>query len=168
MVFCALLLSSCGFHLRSDQSLPTPLRVLYVNSDDPYGTFTANLKKSLQAVGVYLTKTPNESAYILQVSQTNLGLTTTSAGNSNQATIYTGNYSVQISLMNNKQKVLVPTQIVKSTTTFIVNPQQTLSSTNQNDLIAKQLQYETINKIFAILTSEQIQKAVRTSHENKR
>jgi LPS-assembly lipoprotein len=167
LIFCTLLLSSCGFQLRGDATFPLPLRVLYLNSNNPYGLFEAELKKALQSTGVTMVENPDQTRFILQISQSDLALSAASVGTSSQATIYNATYTVAISLTNNKGGTIVPTEIIKSITTLIVNPQQALSSTNQADLVREQLQRETINKIFAILTSKQVREAVYT-HENKR
>lgn len=166
LIVLTLFLSSCGFQPRSDATFPMPLRVLYLNSNNPYGLFESELKKSLQSAGVTMVENPDQARFILQISQSNLALALASVGTSNQATIYNATYTVTMNLTNNKAQTLIPTQTIKSITTLIVNPQQALSSTNQAELVRQQLQRETIIKIFDILTSKQTQQAVYT-HENK-
>lgn len=166
LVIFALLLNSCCFHLRSEAAYPCPLRVIYIKSNDPYGEFETKLKKAFATTKICVVKCPQDALYALEILHTNTSSLPSSVGTSSQATVYKVTFSAEIQLIDCRGKVIVSPQTVTSSSIMIVNAQQALSSTNQIDVLTAQLQRETIIKIFAILTSEQVCRAVNDHHEN--
>lgn len=170
LIFTALILTGCGFHLRSDKELPLQLRVLYVHSSDPYGEFTLSLKKTLQQVGVTLVNSPQDAPATLDILQSSLAYPASTAGTSSQATVYVVTYTAILDLIDAKGKKIIANESVSSTTTMIVNAQQPLSSTNQLETTSQQLQRNVIMKIFDILSSpaaHQIPEKSKSKNENR-
>lgn len=154
------MLFACGFQLRGANSLPPNLRVLSLKSNNPYGLFEANLKKSLEMVGVTLVAKPQDAPITLQILQTTLFSLPSSVGTSSQATVYTVSYEVKMALIDHTGKILMGPRDVTSSSTMTVNAQQEINTTNQLDILSQQLQQDVITQIFAILTSEQARQAL--------
>ncbi len=111
----SILLSSCGFHLRTQSQLPQQLRVLYVQSKTPYGSFETQLRQTLQSSGVKIVKSPDASPVTLHIVSTNLANTTTTIGPSSQSRIYTFVYSVEFNLTDQKGNLIYGPQTVSTT-----------------------------------------------------
>src|SRR5580765_4776974 len=67
LLYSLFLLTSCGFHLRGPTPLPPPLKSLYLQTPDPYGQLTRNLKRSLRMSGVELSSTPAGAKTVLVI-----------------------------------------------------------------------------------------------------
>ncbi|WP_264435508.1 LPS-assembly lipoprotein LptE [Coxiella endosymbiont of Dermacentor marginatus] len=60
---CSIL--GCGFKLRSSKDIPFYLRTLYIDSPNPYDSFTVQLKRTFKALNIHLTRTGGENAPIV-------------------------------------------------------------------------------------------------------
>ncbi|MFW0039617.1 MAG: LPS assembly lipoprotein LptE [Coxiella endosymbiont of Dermacentor nuttalli] len=63
--FCICNTLGCGFKPRSSKDIPSYLHTLYINSPNPYDSFTVQLKRIFKALNIHLTKTGVENAPIV-------------------------------------------------------------------------------------------------------
>lgn len=62
-----LLLSACGFHLQSQQSLPPQLKALYFKDNTPYHALNRQLKNTLRHLNTTLVCQPNQAPFTLEI-----------------------------------------------------------------------------------------------------
>jgi LPS-assembly lipoprotein len=155
-------LTACSaFHLRGQNELPPALRVLYVQTDDPYGLFTATLRTTLRSSGVTLVDSPALAKVTLNVSKPLLANRGVTIGSSNQTRIYSVSYSVNYVLTASDGKPILPAQTLTTSRTLTLSPNQLLESNNQLVLLEQEMQRELINQLFNRLTSQQVAQALQ-------
>ena len=66
IIICSML-TGCEFKSRSPNDIPPCLRILYIDSPNPYDPFTVQLSRTLQALNVRLTKTKESAPVILRI-----------------------------------------------------------------------------------------------------
>ncbi|OOF67424.1 LPS assembly lipoprotein LptE [Rodentibacter caecimuris] len=69
-IFLVLFLSSCGWHFQNGELLPTELRTLRLESNDPYSEMSIVMRKQLQLNNVALVESPNVP--VLRLNKTNM------------------------------------------------------------------------------------------------
>lgn len=69
LIFCLLLSSACGFHLRGSVDVPEELRTVYVSGQNPGSAIVRNIKDSLRASGVTLTDKAADAPYTLFIKE---------------------------------------------------------------------------------------------------
>ncbi|MDF3055694.1 MAG: rlpB [Gammaproteobacteria bacterium] len=152
-----LALNACGFKLRSyANSLPPELKTLYLNVDNPYGSFESLLKQALHSSGVTLVALPAQAPFILNTSKPVLITQNTTIGNTNEARVYNVNYSVKYSITDRNSKTVLPPQEARATRSLTLNANQLLESNNQLTMLTREMQREVITKIFNFLNSQEV------------
>lgn len=154
-------LTACAFKLRGQNELPPALRVLYVESDDPYGQFNIKLQNTLRSSDVTLVDSPSSAKVILQISKPVLADRGVTIGSSNQTRIYNISYSVRYVLKTPQGKPILPPQTLTSSRSLTLSPNQLLESNNQLTLLEQEMQRELITLLFDRLTSQQVAQALR-------
>jgi outer membrane lipopolysaccharide assembly protein LptE/RlpB len=146
-------LTACHFQFRNQNELPSQLRVLYLQSNDPYGQFTQTLRQTLLSSGIILVRSPTEAPVILNITNTHLSYATTTIGTSSQSRVYTVVYSATYALTNPAGETILDSQVVSASGNLTLSANQLLDSNNQLTLLEQELQREVINKIFNRLSS---------------
>src|SRR5438552_2084186 len=67
IILVSFLLTSCGFHLRGQFPLSPILNNLYIQTQDPYGQLTRNLREYLKVSGVRLVNSRDEATSVLTI-----------------------------------------------------------------------------------------------------
>lgn len=163
LVLC-LTITACGFHLRGEDSIPMPLRVMYLKTNQPYGEFEAKLKRTFNSIGITLTDSPVNAPIIFEIEQSSLSYSQLSIGTSNQATVYSVVYTVRFGIYDSRDHTLLPAQDISSTSNLTLAANQVLGASNQIDLLSQQLQYDIITRILAILNSEHLRQTLAKHH----
>lgn len=110
----AVLLSSCGYHLRGEANIPTDMQRTYIATDDRHSQFYQALRSELRAAGVELVDSPADATAIFSIhtDRTNQRVLSVSARNvpTEYEVSYTISYSVesgQKSLMDRRNQTLL-------------------------------------------------------------
>jgi len=110
----AVLLSSCGYHLRGEANIPTEMQRTYIATDDRHSQFYQALRSELRTAGVELVDSPADATAIFSIhtDRTNQRVLSVSARNvpTEYEVFYTISYSVesgQKSLMDRRNQTLL-------------------------------------------------------------
>lgn len=154
-VFITLLISGCGFHLRSQNALPAELHSIRLTSCTPYGDFESNLRHALTQLGVSVSRNGN-APIAINIINASLYQDVPTIGGSNQARVYVYYYRVTFDIRDACQKIIIPAKSVVANGTLIVNAGTAIESTNQLDILLHEMQRESAHMIINILNSPQI------------
>lgn len=151
-----LAVQGCGYHIRKQNILPTPLYTLYLESPNTYGDFESTLRYSLQLLGVKVYNHPVCGVLNFHLIDAALTYATPTIGGSNQARVYNLYYHATFELRDSQNNILLPAQTVKTSTSLVINPGETLESTNQLLVTKYEMQRETCRMIINILNSPRL------------
>ena len=156
ILFCLVsLLSSCGFHLRGEEKIPTALQTLYLQSTTPFGSFEQALRDSLRSYNITFTDTPETANTILDIEHVDLASVAGSVSANLSLRQYTLSYTVTYRILTPKGTVILPTNAVTSSTTFTSNmAAMMLSSKNSTQQYMPQLQRDAVFRIISQLLSK--------------
>ena len=106
VIICSTL-AGCRFILRSSNGIPSYLRVLYINSPNPYSLFTVQLSRTFQALKVRLTETRESAPVILRIIDINWEPFIPAILYSSTVTPYTYLLSVNFDLETRSGQILI-------------------------------------------------------------
>ena len=109
LIAAALLISGCGFHLRSAAVLPTEMERTFIATDSRHSLFYRALRSRLRAYGIELVDTPGEATAIFNILQDDTGRRVLSVSARNIPREYEVYYHVLYNLQG-AEKTLMPAQ----------------------------------------------------------
>ncbi len=156
--FCllTLLLSSCGFHLRGEMPLAAPLHRMYVQSTDPYGTLTRNIKQSLKMSDVTLTDNTSEATTILSITHDDTSQQLLSVSGTQQTRQYKLIVTVVFEVNDNHGRTIVSPQALSDSRVITVQSNQILGSSSEANLYYQQMRRALASAIMYRLSSHEI------------
>ena len=139
-------LSGCGFNLQGTTQVPTELKILILDSYDPYGPLTRSIEKKLRQSGIKLEKnlsrTDIPSLRIVNYSQTKDAVTIFRDGKTAEhQLILTLNAQLLI-----PEKVSYPISVTVHRS-FFDNPLTALAKDAEQDIIISEMQEEAAQRI---------------------
>lgn len=156
----ALMLTGCGFHLRGEQPLAKALHSMYLQTSDPYGVLSHNLRQSLKMSSVVLTDKPEQAKTILVILRDDTSQEFLGVSGTQQIRQYNLIATVSFELTDNKGRMLIAPQTLSATRTITVQSNQILGSSNEANLYFKQMQRSLASSIMYRLSSIEITKAI--------
>jgi LPS-assembly lipoprotein len=126
-----LSVAGCGFHLRQPMPLAQPLKNIYVQSPDPYGDLTHNIKQYLRMSGVHLAASPKEAATILNITQEVLSQDLLSINSSQQTRQYNLRLFVTFEITDAQGKALAGPHTIGELRPLTLQSNQILAGSNQ-------------------------------------
>ena len=99
-VLLALIIASCGWHLRGIEPLAEELQVLHLDAREPDGDFARALRRSLTATGVSLLESRDEAPIVLEVSPAENQRRTISTSDLGKAAEYQLTTSIDFRVLN--------------------------------------------------------------------
>lgn len=148
------LLTACGFHLRTQAKIPTALNPLYVQSIDPYGQLTLELKQILRTQGITLVDSRRDAKYTLEIQKIDTITTTLSQSASTSTTQYTLYYNVTYAISRQDGTIVYGPKTIRSQRNYTVNQSQVLSSDAQVQSLTQEMEHDTISLMFDQLSSQ--------------
>ncbi len=153
ILFC---ITSCGYHLRGAMPLAAPLYKLYLDTHDPYGQLTHNLKQFLKVSSVTLVDKREDSTAVLGIlheatSQQLLGMSGTQ-----QTRQYNLILNVIFQVTDPVGKILVPPQSITETRSFTIKSDQILAGSNEANNLYNQMRQAIVYDIMARLGSTEV------------
>jgi LPS-assembly lipoprotein len=153
-IFVVLTLSSCGFHLRGESSIPPQLSPLYIDSLQSYAPFEKSLHNALRSNNIQTVASLSEAKAVLKITNQSLTKNIVTISPSTQVTQYNMSFTVSYEILDAKGKLIIPVQSAVTSTTYSVNMTQMLGTTNQEELLVKNLRRDVISIILSQLGSE--------------
>lgn len=149
-------LSACGFQLRGTAQLSPPLKKLYIQTANPYGQLTRNLKESLQTSGVEVVDSPQSATTILNIINETEGRQLLSVSGTQQTRIYNLTLSVDFEVTSPKGAVLVPALTLAENRTFTTASDLILGGTNEQNILYQQMRQAIVYDIMNRLSSREV------------
>jgi LPS-assembly lipoprotein len=148
-----LLTQGCGFHLRNQSQLPPSLRVMTLQSYDPYGSFTKQLAQTLRAYGATLITPPAHAPVTLEILRDKFSKQATSISATAQLTQYILMESMSFQIRNAQGQVIEGPLIITTTRNYTATFNQMLGATNDEELLKQEMQRDTIYQLFNRLST---------------
>ncbi len=145
-----LALCSCGFHLRSINSIPQALRTLYIASSNNYAPATKLLRSELRQSGFKMVHNPQQARYTLKIINElfNTNQPSTLFAGSVQFMTVTLYYNVTFTIVDDNNHAVIPVNTVSASSTMTASANQMLGSSNEELLIKQELVREVVNQII--------------------
>ena len=153
---CLLALSGCGFHLRGDMPLAPPLKRLYLETKDPYGQLTRNLKQYLKMSGVYLTSSPADADAILVIQNEVEGQQLQSISGTQQTRQYNLTLTVLFNVSDPNGAALTGQKSVVESRPLTIQSNQILGGSNEQANLYKQMRLAIVFDIMSVLSSQDV------------
>lgn len=154
------LLVSCGFKLQQDVALAPALHSLYIQSPDPYGVLSRNLRDSLKLSHVTLASTPTEASAILRVLQDQTSQELLSVSGTQLTRQYNLHVTVTIDIVNKEGKTILPPQTFVETQAFTTQSSQILGSSNEANLFYQEMRRSIARSIMFRLSAKQVTQTI--------
>ena len=155
-------LNACAFKLRGQNELPPDLRVMYLDMQDPYSSFTATVSKTLRSSGITLVDSPQQAKVVLRIDKPVLSSRLVTIGTSNQSRVYNVVYASSFTLSYPKGKSIIPPGRLSASRNLTLSPNQLIESNNQLPLLQREMERDLISQLLNQLTSEQVAQALQS------
>lgn len=159
-------LTACGFHPQGNLELAPPLHTLYLQTSDPYGTLSRNLRDHLKMSKVKLVDSATEANTVLEILSDTSTQELLSVAGTQQTRQYKLIVAVTFSVSDNKGRTLLAPQTLSESRTITVQANQILGSSNEATLYTQQMRrmlaYAIMNRIASIEATNTINAAFPT------
>lgn len=152
-------LTACGFHLRGAYHVPPRLQNVSVQYKQPFDPMVAKLKRALKTSGVTLAANESQASYIFHINDISQASVLQSTSTTNQVSTYILNYTITFVVTDTTGKVILPTQSVTSSTTYILNSAEALNNYTEQPELMFGLQQDAIFQIMNRLSSRNAKKS---------
>lgn len=159
LISMTVVLSACGFHLRGQSLIPPQLKVLFLQSSEPYGKFTLLLKNQLHAMGVVFENNPKNAPYTLNIIKASLTQTITSISENTLIRTYVVTASVTYNIEDNKNRIVIPETSLTGISTYTTNDNQLNGDMQVFKQEGNELYRDIIFRMLTRLHSRQAQSA---------
>lgn len=154
LIIAIFMLTGCGFKLQGTAEIPEQFKLMHLQSNNPYGLLSREIKTALQLNGVKLVarseKDNNKNSYpSLHILSSSITRDTISVYQDGKSAEY------QIILTVNAQVIIAGKDIYPITTkifrTFFDNPATALAKTTEETLIENEMYKQAANQIISKL-----------------
>lgn len=160
LLFICCCIASCNFHLRGSTPLPPQLKTLFIQSDDPYGQLTLELKQILRSADVTLVNTAEQAPYTLKIFEENYNSTVLSESASSETKQYVLHYSLKYQLATKSGTVIYGPSQLNEERNYTVNENQVLSIDTQQATLKQEMQNDMVFRMLTQLSSAQARSAL--------
>lgn len=149
-------LSSCGFQLRGSAALSPPLKRLYIETANPYGPLTRNLRDYLKASDVEVTDTRQNALTVLHIVSETQTQQLLSVSGLQQTRQYSLTLTVTFEITSPNGAVLMPAIAVAESRTLTSVSDQILGSSNEQNTLYQQMRLAIVYDIMNRLSSHDV------------
>lgn len=156
LLIVILCLSSCGFQLRGSAPLSPPLKRLYIQTANPYGTLTNNLRDYLKTSGVEVTDSPQNALTVLHIISETQSQQLLSVSGLQQTRQYSLTLAVTFEVTTPQGVVLMPALTLSENRTLTTLSDLILAGTNEQNTLYQQMRQAIIYDIINRLSSRDV------------
>lgn len=149
-------LSSCGFQLRGGAPLSPPLKKLYIQTTNPYGPLTRNLRDYLKSSDVDVTDTRENALTVLHIISETQTQQLLSVSGLQQTRQYSLTLAVTFEVTTPKGAVLMPALTVSENRMLTSLSDQILASSNEQNTLYQQMRLAIVYDIMNRLSSHDV------------
>lgn len=148
----SLLLLGCGFKLRGQSEVMlSSLPVVFVKSEDPYGSLNKIFLEVMKRSGVRVVTDPKYALYVIEMKKAESKIESVGYGFSNQVSMNTVTETLTYRMLGRGGKELIPWRTISTVNSFTINTNQALSGTVIPDYLS-----ETMNRDLVYQLIEQL------------
>lgn len=146
----AVLLGSCGFHLRKEAQLPPGMQRVHIESQNPSSELSRNLTSALQRAGVQLVAAggAGTDAALLKIDASSLTTNVLTVSSSARANQYSLRYHVEFEVLDSTGAVLLAKQSIDLSRDFVFDASQTLGVGPQIELLTTELERDMVQTML--------------------
>lgn len=145
----ALVLSGCGFHLRSALTLPENLGPVRVVSSDPYSPLGTALGEALTRIGATpASPEATDDVATLEVISERWGSRPISIDQFGRAQEFTLRYAVVFGLRKADGSDVLPRQTIELSRDYVSSPTNPTGAESEQELLARELRREMVAQIL--------------------
>lgn len=152
-------IAGCGFQFRNTAEIPAVLRVLYVKTSLPYSAFLADLRQNFSALGICMTKCPEQAPVTLNVLSEKFRESRITISATSLLSQYLLLYEVTYQLESANGCVLVCPRTISVTRNYTVNANAVLGAGNEIPLLQQDMRREVVYQMVNQLSSGRVIKA---------
>ena len=160
-------LSACGFHLQGKMQLAKPLRNIYLQTPDPYGTLARSLVEYLKMSKVTLASSPQTADTILVILQDNTSEELLSVSSTQQTRQYNLKVTVKFEITDAKDRIILAPQSLTEIRVITVQANQILGSSNEANLYYQQMRRAIAYAIMNRINSKEVSKIVVNAFDSQ-
>ena len=161
-----LLLSACGFHLRSASELPNELHDINLVLPANQVVFNGALKDLLSTMNVSISHSKTASPYTLVITDLSFIHDSPANVSASTNTVYTYTYSFEFSIESRSGFALVPARSISVTQKLNASPEQMITTNSAAKRIRTQLRGEALDMLFNELSSYGVKQALMKCNMN--
>lgn len=164
LLLTSLVLTGCGFKLRSQAMLPSGLKRLYLSSKVDYSRALPKLKTALSAAGVEIVNNPQQAHYHLNILDEGFSVsqsTQTAASTTVSAYIY---FTMHYNITDNNKKIVFGPMAASHYEIIMVDANQLQSSKSAEADIKQSVMRQALTQVMNQLTSPMAR--ARLANEN--
>ena len=150
LIYCTLLLTSCGFHLRGTITGLDWLSPIAIDMQQPDHILNIELQNALQSNNILITTIKPKYRLIIEHHQFNTQLTSVSSSTTPRQYLIT--YSVQYHLISATGKIIIPSHNTLITRQNTLNNDRILGSETEKHIIEREMIHEIAYRIVHQLT----------------
>jgi LPS-assembly lipoprotein len=151
-----LLLAGCGFHLRGQEELAPPFKKMYLQTSDPYGQLSRNIRQYLKFSGVELTDSPQAAETVLAILHEYNSEQLLSIGGTQQTRQYNITLTVSFEVTAPDGRVLLPPESLSETRALTILSNQILGGSNEENNLYVQMRRAIVYDIISRLSSRDV------------
>lgn len=148
VVFAALLLSACGFHLREQIALPASLQRIHLDIADPFTPLRADLAAALKRAGAELVATAADGVAVVRIPVNAIATEPLSVSGAARVQEYLVRYRVEVEIVDAEGKTLLARTPIELTRDYSFDETQALGAAAEDELLRKELQREMVQQIL--------------------
>ena len=148
LVLLAVLVSSCGFHLRGEAQLSPAMQVLSIEGADALSPLGRDLRKALVRSGARVVEAGTGGAAVLRIGSNQFRTDVLSVGGNARANEYTIRYHVEFDVVGAGATSLLAKQTIELSRDFTFDATQALGIAAEQDLLTGELQRDMVQAIL--------------------
>lgn len=146
------MLSGCGFQLQGALTMPAEMQRTYLDPVDKHSLFHRELRLQLQAAGVQLVDTPDNSTAILSIRIDETDQRVLSVSGRNVPTEYEVYYTVEYSIASG-EKVLLSPQDITLTRDYTYDTTKVLGKSREETMLREAVVKDLVRTVLKQISS---------------
>ena len=146
------MLSGCGFQLQGALTMPAEMQRTYLDPVDKHSLFHRELRMQLQAAGVQLVDTPDNSTAILSIRIDETDQRVLSVSGRNVPTEYEVYYTVEYSLASG-EKILLSPQDITLTRDYTYDTTKVLGKSREEAMLREAVVKDLVRTVLKQISS---------------